>query len=297
MSSLKKSPWVIHYDGSSCNGCDIETVACLMPVYDVERLGIINVGNPKHADVLLITGAVNEKNKEVVRNLYQQMPDPKVVVAIGICATSGCIFAECYNVGGGVDEVIPVDVYVPGCAARPEAIIDGIARSLEILEEKNEELKAMETGAHLITIETAEKWDAKDIFDLQELVHKSEEEIYTDRSVPLLTQSLEEIEKDLGEMTFFKAMMNNRVVGTVRAYEKGDNCCISRLMVNPLYQHHGIGRRLVEHAEKHFHKAKRFEVSVYTESRRNIVFFQGLGFSISKREKDPVGMEKVYMQK
>jgi ech hydrogenase subunit C len=141
MAFFKKSPWIIHYDGTSCNGCDIEVLACLTPVYDVERFGIINTGNPKHADILLITGSVNEQNKPVVKNIYDQMPDPKVVVAIGICATSGGIFKECYNVAGGVDMVIPVDVYVPGCAARPESIIDGVVKGLAILEEKYDKMK------------------------------------------------------------------------------------------------------------------------------------------------------------
>jgi len=136
MTYLKKSPWVIHYDASSCNGCDIEVLAALTPVYDLERFGIINTGNPKHADIFLITGSVNEQNKEVVKNLYEQIPDPKVVVAIGICAASGGIFRECYNVLGGVDKVIPVDVFVPGCAARPESIIDGVVTALGILESK-----------------------------------------------------------------------------------------------------------------------------------------------------------------
>ncbi|HWT76339.1 MAG TPA: NADH-quinone oxidoreductase subunit B family protein [Mobilitalea sp.] len=136
MKVVKKSPWILHYDGSSCNGCDIEVLACLTPLYDVERFGIINTGNPKHADILLITGSVNEQNIPVVKQLYEQMAEPKVVVAVGICANSGGIFAECYNVVGGVDKVLPVDVYVPGCAARPEAIIDGVVKGLTILEEK-----------------------------------------------------------------------------------------------------------------------------------------------------------------
>jgi ech hydrogenase subunit C len=141
MAFFKKSPWIIHYDGTSCNGCDIEVLACLTPVYDVERFGIINTGNPKHADILLITGSINEQNKAVVRNIYEQMPDPKVVVAVGICATSGGIFKECYNVMGGVDMILPVDVYVPGCAARPESIIDGVVQGLAILEEKYGKMK------------------------------------------------------------------------------------------------------------------------------------------------------------
>ena len=125
-----QSPWVLHFDCGSCNGCDIEVLACLTPVYDVERFGMINVGNPMHADVLLVTGTVNHRNRKVLRNLYDQMPDPKVVVAIGSCGLTGGIFREAYNVVGGVDKVIPVDVYVPGCPAKPEAIIDGVVLGL-----------------------------------------------------------------------------------------------------------------------------------------------------------------------
>jgi len=136
MSFLSRSPWILHYDASSCNGCDIEVLACLTPLYDVERFGIVNTGNPKHADILLITGSVNERNVEIIRNLYHQMPDPKVVVAVGACACSGGIFARAYNVQGGVDQVLPVDVYVPGCAARPESIIDGVVQGIAALEQK-----------------------------------------------------------------------------------------------------------------------------------------------------------------
>ena len=140
MSYIAKSPWLIHYDGSSCNGCDIEVLACLTPMYDVERFGIINTGNPKHADVFLVTGSVNEQNKDVVKQIYEQMPEPKVVVAVGICACSGGIFKDCYNILGGADNVIPVDVYVPGCAARPEAIIDGVVKGLAVLHEKRDNM-------------------------------------------------------------------------------------------------------------------------------------------------------------
>ena len=136
MTYLAKSPWLIHYDASSCNGCDIEVLSCLTPMYDVERFGIINTGNPKHADIFVVTGGVNEMNRAVIQNIYNQMPDPKVVVAVGICACSGGVFRECYNIAGGIDMLIPVDVYVPGCAARPESIIDGIVTALGILEEK-----------------------------------------------------------------------------------------------------------------------------------------------------------------
>ena len=138
---VSKSPWLLHYDGSSCNGCDIEVLACLTPVYDAERFGVINTGNPKHADIFLITGGINEQNKPVVQQLYSQMPNPKVVVAVGICACNGGIFKECYNILGGVDTILPVDIYVPGCAARPEASIDGIVKAVALLDEKRKIMK------------------------------------------------------------------------------------------------------------------------------------------------------------
>ncbi len=139
-----KSPWIVHYNCNSCNGCDIEVLACLTPLYDVERFGIINTGNPKHADILVVTGSVNEQNRQVIRNIYDQMPEPKVVAALGICACSGGVFRECYNVEGGIDQVIPVDVYVPGCPVRPEQIIDGVVRALGVLEEKRARMKSGE---------------------------------------------------------------------------------------------------------------------------------------------------------
>ncbi|MEA5036736.1 Formate hydrogenlyase subunit 7 [bioreactor metagenome] len=142
MSSASKSPWLLHYNASSCNGCDIEILAALTPVYDVERFGIINTGNPEHADIFVVTGGVNEQNKVVLKNIYDQIPEPKVVVAVGICASSGGVFRDCYNISGGVDTIIPVDVYVPGCAVRPEALIEGIVKALGVLEEKRAALEA-----------------------------------------------------------------------------------------------------------------------------------------------------------
>jgi len=129
-TSQIKSPWLMHFDCGSCNGCDIETLACLTPVYDVERFGIINVGNPRHADVLVVTGTVNPRNAVVLKNLYDQMPSPKLVIAVGACGCSGGVFREAPNVLGGVDKVIPVDVYVPGCPAKPEAIMDAVVTGL-----------------------------------------------------------------------------------------------------------------------------------------------------------------------
>lgn len=138
MAKVNRSPWLLHYDGSSCNGCDIEVLACLTPVYDVERFGVVNTGNPLHADILLITGGINSQNQAVVQQIYSQMPNPKVVVAVGACACTGGIFKECYNIHGGVDTTIPVDIYVPGCAARPESIIDGVVKAVGVFQEKYE---------------------------------------------------------------------------------------------------------------------------------------------------------------
>ncbi len=104
----------------------------------MERFGIIHVGNPFHADLLLTSGTVNHRNKKVLANLYSQMPSPKIVVAIGACGLSGGVFREAYNVVGGIDKVIPVDVYVPGCPPKPEAIIDGVVLGLGKLQASRE---------------------------------------------------------------------------------------------------------------------------------------------------------------
>ncbi|HEY5561854.1 MAG TPA: NADH-quinone oxidoreductase subunit NuoB [Clostridiaceae bacterium] len=133
---MSKSPWVVHVNCNSCNGCDIEFLACLTPLYDAERFGVINIGSPKQADIMVVTGSVNHKNIDVVRNIYDQMPGPKAVVAVGACACSGGIFHSCYNVIGGVDKAVPVDVYVPGCCPKPESMLDGVLQAAAILEKK-----------------------------------------------------------------------------------------------------------------------------------------------------------------
>lgn len=134
--SRKRSPWVFHVNASSCNGCDIELVAALTPRYDLERFGVVLVPSPRHADVLLVTGVVSPQTKDRLIKIYQQMPEPKFVVAIGACALSGGVFQGCYNAGQGVDSVIPVDLYVPGCPPRPEAIIFAIGQLVKKLEGK-----------------------------------------------------------------------------------------------------------------------------------------------------------------
>jgi NADH-quinone oxidoreductase B subunit len=135
MWSRLKYPWVIHFNSGACNGCDIEIVALLTPKYDVERFGIKLEPSPRHADVLLVTGSVTKQCTERLKRIYDQMPQPKFVVAIGACACSGGVFQGTYGVEGGVDKVLPVNAYIPGCPPRPEAIIDGVVKLLNALAE------------------------------------------------------------------------------------------------------------------------------------------------------------------
>jgi NADH-quinone oxidoreductase B subunit len=129
------SIWSVHFNSGSCNGCDIEILATLTPRYDVERFGIKLEGSPRHADVLIVTGPVTRQSRERLLRTYEQMPEPKFVVSVGSCSISGGVFQGCYNVGGSTDEVIPVDVYIPGCPPRPEAIVDGIIQLLSSLKD------------------------------------------------------------------------------------------------------------------------------------------------------------------
>jgi NADH-quinone oxidoreductase B subunit len=126
----RKSPWAVHFNSGSCNGCDIEILAALTPRYDVERLGIKLQGSPRHADLLIVTGPVTRQSRERLLRIYEQMPEPRHVVAVGSVAICGGVFRGCYNCLEGVDQVIPVDVYVPGCPPRPQAIIYGLVKLL-----------------------------------------------------------------------------------------------------------------------------------------------------------------------
>ena len=127
------SPWVIHFNSGSCNGCDIEILATLTPRYDLERFGIKLQGSPRHADVLICTGPVTRQARDRLVRVYEQMPEPKFVVVVGSCGLSGGVFEGSYAVLGGVDTVLPVNAYVPGCPPRPEAIIHGVVALLDSL--------------------------------------------------------------------------------------------------------------------------------------------------------------------
>lgn len=134
LKAFKRALWVYHLNTGSCNGCDIEILAVLTPRYDAERFGIKLVGSPRHADVLLVTGPVIKQMVPRVRRIYEQTPDPKLVMVVGGCGTEGGVFYESYNLAGPVDQIIPVDVYVPGCPPRPEAIIEAVAKAWVKLE-------------------------------------------------------------------------------------------------------------------------------------------------------------------
>ncbi|RLF10526.1 MAG: NADH-quinone oxidoreductase subunit B [Thermoprotei archaeon] len=125
-----KSPWILHFNSGGCNGCDIEVLAVLTPRFDVERFGILLKGPPRHADVIVVTGPVTRQAAARLKRIYEQVPDPKFVLAVGACTLSGGAFQDCYNVLKGVDKVVPVVVYVPGCPPRPDAIIHGVAQLL-----------------------------------------------------------------------------------------------------------------------------------------------------------------------
>ncbi len=129
-----KSPWILHFNSGACNACDIEVIAALTPRYDVERFGVVLKGSPRHADVLVCSGPVTRQIKDRLVRIYEQMPQPKFVVAVGTCASSGGVFDGLYNVMGGIDSVIPVHAYIPGCPASPKAIIDGVVKLLSALE-------------------------------------------------------------------------------------------------------------------------------------------------------------------
>jgi len=130
-----KSPWVFHFNAGGCNGCDIELLAALNPKFDIERFVMILRGSPRHADVLLCTGTVTRQIRDRFKRIYDQVPEPKFVMAFGNCACSGGVFQKCYNVHEGIDKVVPVNMYVPGCPPRPQAIIDAAVKLLTALQQ------------------------------------------------------------------------------------------------------------------------------------------------------------------
>lgn len=120
-----------HVDTGSCNGCEIEIAQLLTPDYDLQRLGIDFVASPRHADALLVTGPVTRALEPVLRTVWEAVPDPKIVIAVGACAISGGIVGNAYGACGGVDRIVPVDVHIPGCPPRPLALLHGILLAID----------------------------------------------------------------------------------------------------------------------------------------------------------------------
>jgi Ni,Fe-hydrogenase III small subunit/Fe-S-cluster-containing hydrogenase component 2 len=132
---LGRSLHVRQVDAGSCNGCELEIAATANPFYDLERFGVHLVASPRHADVLLVTGPVTRNMEIALRRTYEATPEPRIVVAVGACGCSGGIFGEAtYAAVGGVDRVLPVDVYIPGCPPRPQAILNGLLIAMGIRE-------------------------------------------------------------------------------------------------------------------------------------------------------------------
>jgi Ni,Fe-hydrogenase III small subunit len=130
---LSRSLFLFHLGGSACNNCDIEILATFTPKYDLERFGIIPVGSIRHADVILLSGIFNKKSAIRARRLYEQAPQPVIVIAIGGCACSGLIFRDSYNWDEPVGNYIPIDAYVAGCPPKPEAIIAALTQVIDKL--------------------------------------------------------------------------------------------------------------------------------------------------------------------
>lgn len=128
---FQHSVHIRHLDAGSCNGCDWEMTTLTGPVYDVQRLGFDFVPSPRHADILMVTGPVTRNLEIAVQRTFQATPAPKLVVAVGSCACSGGICGKNYASAGGVDKILPVDVYIPGCPPRPQALIQGLLQAVK----------------------------------------------------------------------------------------------------------------------------------------------------------------------
>lgn len=146
LNSIKRSIYLYRVDCGGCNGCEIEIFATITSVFDAERFGIKNTPSPRHADILVYTGAVTRAMRMPALRAYKAAPDPKLVLSYGACGCSGGIFHDNYCVWGGTDKLIPVDIYVPGCPPTPAQTIYGFAMALGLMEQKLHESHHQETG-------------------------------------------------------------------------------------------------------------------------------------------------------
>ena len=139
--SMSKSPWIYHVNTGSCNGCDIELVAVITPRYDAERFGFKLAGTPRHADIVVVSGPITSQSKDRLARTLEQVPEPKVVVSIGSCPQSGNVFKGSYSIEGPLEKYTHVDVAIAGCTPKPEAIIEGLYKAAQILQEKREAME------------------------------------------------------------------------------------------------------------------------------------------------------------
>lgn len=143
LKDIQRSAYVYRVDCGGCNGCEIEIFAAITPVFDAERFGIKVVSSPRHADILVYTGAVTRSMRMPALRAYHAAPEPKICVAYGACGCSGGIFHDLYCVWGGADKIVPIDMYIPGCPPTPLATIHGFAVALGLLKQK------MQAGLHV----------------------------------------------------------------------------------------------------------------------------------------------------
>lgn len=139
--SAAKSPWIYHINTGSCNGCDIELVAVLTPRYDAERFGFKLAGTPRHADIVVVSGPITSQSKDRLIRTLAQVPEPKCVVTVGSCPQSGNVFKGSYSIEAPLEQYVHVDVAIAGCTPKPEAIIEGLYKAAQILEEKREAMR------------------------------------------------------------------------------------------------------------------------------------------------------------
>lgn len=134
--SRSMSPWIYHLNTGSCNGCDIELISLLGPRYDVERYGVKITGSPRHADIVVVTGPVTAQSRDRMLRILSQVPEPRVILSLGSCPISCNVFKGSYSIDGPLDKWTKVDVAVGGCSPKPEAIIEGLLKAVEVLKEK-----------------------------------------------------------------------------------------------------------------------------------------------------------------
>jgi Ni,Fe-hydrogenase III small subunit len=168
--AFAKSLWIYHCNAGACNGCDIEILNVLTPYYDVERFGMKLVASPRHADVMLISGAVTRPTLPLVRRAYAAIPEPKLVFGIGSCAIGGGCWFDTYHVAGGADKAVPVNFHVPGCPPRPEAIVYGVALALGLVDKKAAPTELKQVEFPLDMYRGGKAWEERD--RVQQLVER-----------------------------------------------------------------------------------------------------------------------------